>query len=101
MGEALAMLQGVFAAFHRLDKAGFFLEIARQHILHQVIGIPALLGGRVRELRCQFPGDMYVHFVGSFSENTPSRYRAGAWDSVAVCPAASLTFHSSRIAAVE
>jgi hypothetical protein len=24
----------------------------------------------VRELRFQFPGDMYFHFVGSFSENT-------------------------------
>ena len=50
--------------------ASFFLEIARQHILHQVVGIPALLGGRVRELRFQFPGDVHFHFVGSLSENT-------------------------------
>jgi hypothetical protein len=36
-----------------------------------------LLGGRVRELRFQFPGDMHFHFVDSFSENTLLRYRAG------------------------
>jgi hypothetical protein len=70
MGEVLATLESVLAAFHGLDKAGFFLEIARQHILHQVVGIPALPGGRARELRFQVPGDMYFHFVGSISENT-------------------------------
>jgi hypothetical protein len=83
MGEVFATLESVLAAFHGLDKAGFFLEIARQHILHQVVGIPALLGGRVRELGSQFPGDMYFHFVGSFSENTLLRYRAGLPDRIA------------------
>jgi hypothetical protein len=77
MGEVLATFESILAAFHGLDKAGFLLEIARQHILHQVVGIPALLGGRVREFRFQFPGDMYFHFVGSFSENTLLCHRAG------------------------
>jgi hypothetical protein len=77
MGKVIATLESVLAPFHGLDEAGFFLEIARQHILHQVVGIPALLGGRVRELRFQFPGDMHFHFVGSCSENTLLRYRAG------------------------
>jgi hypothetical protein len=77
MGEVLATLESVLATFHGLDKAGFFLEIARQHILHQVVGIPALLGGRVRELRFEFPGDMYFHLAGSYSEHTVLRYRAG------------------------
>jgi hypothetical protein len=49
MGGVIATLEGALSAFHGLDKAGFFLEIARQHILYQVVGIPALLGGRVRE----------------------------------------------------
>jgi hypothetical protein len=48
MGEALATMQSVLAAFHGLNEAVFFLEIAGQHILHQVIGIPALPRGRVR-----------------------------------------------------
>jgi len=78
MGEVFAAFESVFAALHGLDKAGFLLEIARQHILHQVVGIPALLGGRVRELRFQFPGDMHFHFVGSSSENTLLRYHVGS-----------------------
>jgi hypothetical protein len=82
MGEVLATLQSVLTAFHGLDKAGFFLEIARQYILHQVVGIPALLGGRMRELRFQFPVDMYFHFVGSFSENTLLRYHVGVQESL-------------------
>jgi hypothetical protein len=82
MGKVIATLESVLAAFHGLDEAGFFLEIARQHILHQVVGIPALLGGRLRELRFQFPGDMYFHFVGSFSENTLLRYHVGVQGSL-------------------
>ena len=77
MGEVLATLRSVLAAVHGLYKAGFLLEIARQHILHQVVGIPALLGGRARELRFQFPGDVHFHFVGSSAEDTLLRYRAG------------------------
>jgi hypothetical protein len=39
----------------------------------------------VRDLRFQFPGDVHFHFVGSFSEDTLLRYRAGAggWLSIA------------------
>jgi len=48
MGKVLATLQGVLATLHGFDKASFFLEIAGQHVLYQVIWIPALPGGGVR-----------------------------------------------------
>ena len=42
MGEIFAPLESFLAALHGLDEAGFFLEIARQSLLHQLVGIAAL-----------------------------------------------------------
>ena len=57
MGKVLTTLQGVLAALHRIGKAGFFLEIVRQHVQYQVVGFSALLAGRMRQLGFQFPGE--------------------------------------------
>src|SRR5580658_8146726 len=70
MGKIIAPLETFFAALHGLDKAGFFLEIARKSILHQLVGAAALLGGGVGQLRFQFPSDVHFHLFDSFSENT-------------------------------
>jgi hypothetical protein len=63
MGEIFAAFEGVLAALHGFDEAGFFFEIVRKNVLHQLIGIAALFGGGVRQLRFQFSGDM--QFYGS------------------------------------
>src|ERR1035437_4219386 len=65
MGEVFAALQRVLATLHRLHEAGFFFEIARQNILHQLIGLAALLDGGVRQLRFEFGCDVYFHRLGS------------------------------------
>jgi hypothetical protein len=78
MGNVFAPLESSLAALHGLDEAGFFLEMPRKNIQRQLVGIAALRGGGVRDLRFQFPGDVHFHFVGSYSENTVLRFRAGA-----------------------
>jgi hypothetical protein len=50
VSEVLAPLQGVFTVPYRIRKAGFFLEVARQHVLYQVVRVAALSGGRLRQL---------------------------------------------------
>ena len=41
MGEILVPLQGFLAALHGLDETGFFLEIVRENILHQLVRFAA------------------------------------------------------------
>src|ERR1017187_3006860 len=65
MGEIFAPLESFLAALHGLDETGLFLEIARQSLLHQLVGIAALHGGGLCQLRFQFPGDVHFHLVGS------------------------------------
>jgi len=43
MGQMLATLQSLLATLHRFDETGLFLEVTRNNILHQFIGVPALL----------------------------------------------------------
>jgi hypothetical protein len=54
MGKKFTPPQGFLAALYNLDKARFFFKIAGNRILHQFIGIAALLGRRVRQRRFEF-----------------------------------------------
>jgi hypothetical protein len=65
VGEVLAALQRILATLDRLHEAGFFFEIARQNILHQLIGQTSLLGGGVRQPGFEFGCDVYFHRLGS------------------------------------
>ena len=59
--EIFASLQGFLAAPYGLGEAGFFLEIARNDILQQLVGIAALLSCGVRQLRFKFRRKMHFH----------------------------------------
>jgi hypothetical protein len=70
MSKVLAALQGFLSALHALDKAGIVLEIAGNNVLQQCVGITALLGCGMHQLRFEFRREMHFHGFGSFSENT-------------------------------
>src|SRR5271165_3467587 len=78
MGEIFAPPEGFLAALHGLDEAGFFVEVARKSILHQLVGAAALHGGGVGQLCFQFPCDAHFHFYGSFSQEYNERAGVGA-----------------------
>jgi hypothetical protein len=59
--EIFASLQGFLAEPYGLGEARFFLEIARNNILQQLLRITALLSRRVRQLRFKFRRKMHVH----------------------------------------
>ena len=60
MGEIFAPLESFLAALHGLDETGLFLEIARQSLVNQLVGIAALHGGGLCQLRFQFPRDVHL-----------------------------------------
>ncbi len=61
MGEKFALLQCDLAALHGLDEADFFIEIARNDVLHELVGIAALAGGGVSQLGFEFRCEVYFH----------------------------------------
>jgi len=50
-----------FAPLHGFDKAGFFLEVTRDNILHNLDRVAALLRRSLRELRVYVGGELHFH----------------------------------------
>jgi len=61
MRKAFAALQGCFATAHGLNEAAILVEIPGHDLLHQLVGITALLSGRLRELLFYIRGEVYFH----------------------------------------
>jgi hypothetical protein len=54
MPEILAALEGVLTPLYSFDESAFLVKILSENFQHQLIGISALPGGRVRKLRFKF-----------------------------------------------
>jgi len=52
MGEVLALAERCVTAFHGSDEASLFVEILRQNVLHQFVGVAALLRRGTPTHRC-------------------------------------------------
>src|ERR1039457_5533618 len=71
MGEVITPLQCFLAALHGLDEAGFLFEMARKHVLKQLVRIAALLGRGMRQLRFEFGRKVDFHCGNLTSYRTP------------------------------
>jgi hypothetical protein len=61
MREVLAAMQGFLATPYRVSEAAFLVEIPRHDLLNQLVGVTALLSGRLRQPRF-LPGcEMHFH----------------------------------------
>jgi hypothetical protein len=64
-----------------------FIKLARQKVLHQIVGIAALLGGDLRQFRLQLPSNVQFHFVRLPSLLSQTQKRRGG-ESAMIFPAA-------------
>jgi hypothetical protein len=65
VGQVFSTAQGILASFYGLDKAGFLFKMPGKNFLYQIAGIPALLGGGLRQLRFQLRREMDFHCLDS------------------------------------
>jgi len=69
MGKVLATIKRFLAASHRVNKAAFLVEIARQNLPHQLVWVAALLGCGFRQ--SGFPLGRELHFHEAQSTAKP------------------------------
>jgi len=62
MRQILATPQSFFTATHGLDEAALVVELALHHLLHKLIALTSLPGGRLRKFRFDFGCEMHCRF---------------------------------------
>jgi len=74
MREIRAALERFLTTPHSVDEAAFLVEIPRHDLLHQLVGVAALLSGGTGQSRFLLGREMYIH---GFQIKAKARARHG------------------------